>query len=111
MTEALRRQGARVAQSSVHLHATFDAADKATGLARHFEEHLGVDASIARARVAFVGDSGNDAPCFMSLVTTIGVANVRRHAAQLVALPRYVTQAEMGAGFAEFVRHFLQLRG
>ena len=38
---------------------------------------------------------------------SIGVANVARFAGRLAALPKYVTRAEAGAGFAELVSHLL----
>jgi HAD superfamily hydrolase (TIGR01484 family) len=110
MDAAMRKAGARTTRSSVHLHATFDAADKASGLADFCQHHLGIDASIIQAKMAFIGDSGNDAPCFAGLQSTFGVANVCKHRAQLTVLPKYVTKAEMGAGFAEFAHHILAAR-
>jgi hypothetical protein len=35
------------------------------------------------------------------------VANIRRFEAQLTHPPRYITQGERGAGFAELTRHLL----
>jgi hypothetical protein len=34
---------------------------------------------------------------------SVGVANIRRFLPELVHLPRFVTEAERGAGFAEVV--------
>ena len=41
---------------------------------------------------------------------SVGVANIARFVAQLQHLPRYVTQGERGAGFAELVHHLLAAR-
>jgi hydroxymethylpyrimidine pyrophosphatase-like HAD family hydrolase len=52
----------------------------------------------------YVGDSTNDQLMFDAFPNSIGVANVRRFEAQLAHLPRYITDAERGAGFAEVAR-------
>jgi HAD superfamily hydrolase (TIGR01484 family) len=104
--------GARTTRSSVHLHATFDADDKATGtlayLARAFAEDPG---AATGARWAFCGDSGNDAACFAAFRTTFAVANVKDHLARIPVGPRYVTRGAMGDGFAEIARTLLERRG
>ncbi|MGL6204836.1 MAG: HAD family hydrolase, partial [Giesbergeria sp.] len=41
---------------------------------------------------------------------SVGVANIARFVPQLHHLPRYVTQAERGAGFAELARALLAAR-
>jgi HAD superfamily hydrolase (TIGR01484 family) len=106
----IERAGARWTQSSVHLHATFDADDKASGAVRFCVRELGVESGAALARFAFVGDSGNDAPCFAAFRTTFGVANVRAHAARLSVPPRYVAALPMGDGFAEIAGEILRKR-
>jgi HAD superfamily hydrolase (TIGR01484 family) len=113
--EELRRfvidLGARSTTSSVHLHATFQGDDKASGAFRMLRQRRGIDAGRARARAAFVGDSGNDAPCFAAFSTTVGVANVARWVPSLSVPPRYVTPSPMGAGFVELARHLVSARG
>jgi HAD superfamily hydrolase (TIGR01484 family) len=99
--------GARWTQSSVHLHATFDVDDKASGALRFCARELGELQSSAPFRFAFVGDSGNDAPCFAAFRTTFGVANVRASLGRLSVPPRYVASAAMGDGFAEIATHLL----
>jgi hypothetical protein len=42
---------------------------------------------------------------------SVGVANIARFVPQLHALPRYVAQAERGAGFAEVAHALLTARG
>lgn len=102
--------GARRTRSSVHLHATFDADDKASGALRFCARELGVDPSAALARFAFVGDSGNDGACFAAFHTTFGVANVAASVARLSVPPRYVSGSAMGEGFAEIARAILSER-
>lgn len=107
--EATRR-GVHTLASSVHLHLSFDPADKATGTLRLLEAAFGEDPSRARRTHAFVGDSGNDAAAFAAFTTTIGVANVRAYLQSLPVPPKYVTQAAMGRGFAELATTLVELR-
>ena len=58
-------------------------------------------------RWVFVGDSTNDQLMFEAFPNSVGVANVRRFEAQLVHLPRYITEGARGAGFAELARAVL----
>jgi hypothetical protein len=48
---------------------------------------------------------------FEHFPNSIGVANIRRFEAEMTHLPRYVTQSERGAGFAEVANVILQARG
>jgi HAD superfamily hydrolase (TIGR01484 family) len=107
----IERAGARWTQSSVHLHATFDPSDKASGAVAFCRAELGEESGAALARFAFVGDSGNDAPCFAAFRTTFGVANVRAYVARLSVPPRYVASRAMGDGFAEIAAAILERRG
>ncbi len=100
-------QGARTSVSSIHLHVTFDGADKASGALGLLGELFGEDATVARARYAFVGDSGNDAPAFAAFAVTIGVANLR---GRFTRPPRFIARAAAGAGFAEAVDALLETR-
>jgi HAD superfamily hydrolase (TIGR01484 family) len=103
----LREQGARSFVSSVHLHATFDYADKASGAVRVLAEDSGLDATAVRHAYAYLGDSENDAACFAAFAVSIGVANLRGRA---TLRPRYMTSQPMGAGVAEAARVILSLR-
>jgi HAD superfamily hydrolase (TIGR01484 family) len=107
LTAFARERGATVHVSSVHLHVGYDATDKASGAVRLLEALSGVDPTRALSRYAFVGDSENDAACFGAFKTTIGVANLR---GRPTLLPRYITRAERGAGFAELARTLGSLR-
>ncbi len=106
----VQSRGARALVSSVHLHATYEGDDKASGALRALFLLLGLDAGRARARAAFVGDSENDAACFASFRTTVGVANIAPYLPRLSVPPRFVTEKPMGAGFAELVETLLARR-
>ena len=103
----LREQGARVFVSSVHLHATFDYADKASGAVRLLAADSGLDATAVRHAYAYLGDSENDAACFAAFAVSIGVANLRGRA---TLRPRYITSQPMGAGVVEAAERILSLR-
>jgi hypothetical protein len=110
VVEVIEAAGARWSLSSVHLHATFDTDDKASGAVRFCARELGEDAGAVLSRYAFVGDSGNDAACFNAFRTTFGVANVRASLGRIGVCPAYVARLPMGEGFAEVVAAILQHR-
>ena len=60
-------------------------------------------------RWVFVGDSGNDQAMFQHFTHSVGVANIRRFASTLTHLPRYITPAERGAGFAQVLVFFFRV--
>jgi HAD superfamily hydrolase (TIGR01484 family) len=107
VTTFLEARGARTARSSIHLHATFDLHDKATGSLAFLARELGIDPAAALAAVPFVGDSANDRPCFSAFERSVGVANVREHLGGLARTPRYVTRAPRSEGFLELARALL----
>jgi hypothetical protein len=110
IARAIEEAGARWTRSSVHLHATYDKDDKASGTLRFLAQQLGEEAGAAVTRFAFVGDSGNDAACFAAFRTTFGVANVRAALRHLTVPPRYVADRSMGGGFAEVAAEILRKR-
>lgn len=110
IADQILRAGARTSRSSVHIHATFDVDDKASGAVGFLALAFGEDAGRALHRYAFIGDSGNDAPCFSAFQMTFGVANVTSALSRLAVPPRFVAGLPMGAGFAEVARALLALR-
>jgi HAD superfamily hydrolase (TIGR01484 family) len=102
--------GARTTRSTVHLHASYERDDKASGAVRFVGERFGTDAGTALARWAFIGDSPNDAACFAALRPTFGVANVRAFASRMSVPPRWISPSERGEGFAEIARAILEKR-
>ncbi|MCZ7687180.1 MAG: HAD-IIB family hydrolase [Sandaracinaceae bacterium] len=109
LVSIIDESGARALVSSVHAHVIAGSWDKARGAARAVEDALG--APLERGRWIFVGDSGNDAEAFAWFERTVGVANVREHLSRLPVPPRFVTEQERGAGFAELAAHVLSARG
>lgn len=102
--------GARTTRSSVHLHASFERDDKASGAMRFVRQRFGEDPGRAVYRWAFAGDSSNDAACFAALRTTFGVANVRAFVPKLCVPPRYIAGAERGEGFVEIAQALIRCR-
>lgn len=102
--------GARTTRSTVHLHASYERDDKASGALRFVRARFGVDAGAALVRWAFAGDSANDAACFAAFTTTFGVANVRAFIGKMSVPPRYVASRERGVGFAEIAAAILAAR-
>lgn len=100
------RAGAHTTRSSVHLHYTFDRADKATG-ALGYVAQRGQDPTRARRQFAFVGDSDNDAACFAAFSISVGVSNLRGN---FSIRPRFVTRGACSEGFVEFSRILVSSR-
>lgn len=107
----MQEAGMSAKVSSIHVNGWFGEYDK-LGMTRELlRERFGVDLDAARAHYLFVGDSPNDAPMFGYFPLSVGVANVRRFAAQLEHAPAFVTAAAGGAGFAELAARVLAARG
>jgi HAD superfamily hydrolase (TIGR01484 family) len=102
-----RSRGARTVRSSVHLHVCFDGSDKGSGAVRALCTAFGIDATTARSRFAFIGDSENDEPAFNTFKLTVGVSNLR---GRPTVSPGYRTAAARGLGFAEFAQRLSSLR-
>lgn len=103
-----RERGASVVQSSIQLHVSYDADDKASGVVRLLRLLHGVDSSVATHRFAFIGDSENDGSCFAAFHYSFGVSNLRGRPS---LLPRYRAQHPSSAGFIEITDALLGARG
>jgi HAD superfamily hydrolase (TIGR01484 family) len=106
----IEAEGARATVSSVHAHAQLGDHDKAQGVARAAATLWGLSAEQVQRGFLFVGDSGNDAAAFGWFEHSAGVANVSRFLDRLPHPPRYVAEAECGAGFAEIAGVLLRRR-
>ncbi|MHB1249867.1 MAG: HAD family hydrolase, partial [Polaromonas sp.] len=73
-------------------------------------ELLGRELDAELARWVYVGDSTNDQLMFQAFPHSVGVANLRRFEAELSHKPRYITESERGAGFAEVAAALLEAR-
>jgi hydroxymethylpyrimidine pyrophosphatase-like HAD family hydrolase len=67
----------------------------------------GRDLDVERERWVYVGDSTNDQQMFGWFALSVGVANLRRFAAELHTWPAWITDGERGDGFAEVARRLL----
>ena len=111
IAETFREGGAEAKLSSIHVNAWIGGWDKLSGL-RHLFAALWapLEGAAMLGRVAYLGDSPNDAPLFAALPLSVGVANVRPFLPAMPAAPAYVTEHEAGAGFAEFADAVLAAR-
>jgi hypothetical protein len=108
---AIEAEGGRCLVSSVQVHITLCASDKAAGLARAARGCLGLDVGARRGRWLFVGDSPNDAGAFAYFPHSVGVANVEEFLPMLEHRPAYVTAGDRGRGFGELAGRVLASRG
>ena len=106
----MRAAGMNATVSSIHINGWFGAYDKWQGARWMVQTLLRRALEHETDRWVYVGDSTNDQVMFQHLPHSVGVANIARFAAQLQRLPRYVTQGERGAGFAELAHAILSAR-
>ncbi|MCA3559847.1 MAG: HAD-IIB family hydrolase [Aestuariivirga sp.] len=107
---AFHAEGAAAKVSSIHVNAWFGDHDKLTMSKRFLAESFDIRIQTELDRIAYCGDSPNDAPMFAVFPLGIGVANIRPYAKLMAHLPNYVTAGECGHGFAEFVDAVLMAR-
>ena len=103
----MQAEGMTATVSSIHINGWFGEHNKVVGARWAVRQLFARDLDAEMDDWVFVGDSTNDQLMFDAFPNSIGVANVRRFEAQLAHLPRYVTNAERGAGFAEVARAVL----
>lgn len=106
----MREHGMNATVSSIHVNGWYGDHNKLSGARWAVRELLGRDLDAELGRWVYVGDSTNDVLMFEHFPHSVGVANVRRFEAQLAHKPRYVTDGERGAGFAELARAILAPR-
>ena len=101
--QIMQGEGMNATVSSIHINGWFGLHNKLAGARWIVRELLGRDLDAEAERWVYVGDSTNDQLMFAHFPHSIGVANIRRFEAELTHKPRYITQGERGAGFAEVV--------
>ena len=106
----MRSEGMHATVSSIHINGWYGTHNKLEG-ARWIVQKLW-DRTLDDEMDCwvYVGDSTNDQLMFQAFANSIGVANVQRFVPVLTHLPRYITRAERGAGFAEVVQAILDSR-
>jgi HAD superfamily hydrolase (TIGR01484 family) len=103
--------GAVAKISSIHVNGWFGDYDKLSMSRRFLADAFGIDIDRDGSKVAFAGDSPNDEPMFAFFENGVGVANIRTFTDRMTHLPRWITSAEGGQGFAEFAEHVITARG
>ena len=107
----MQSEGMNASVSSIHINGWYGPHNKLEGARWVVSQLLGRNLDAELERWVFVGDSTNDQLMFEAFPNSVGVANVRRFEAQLSHKPRYITQGERGAGFAEVVAALLAAHG
>jgi HAD superfamily hydrolase (TIGR01484 family) len=97
----MRDAGMNATVSSIHINGWFGAHNKLEGARWIVRELFGRNLDAEIDRWVYVGDSTNDQVMFEHFPHSVGVANIARFVPQLTHRPRFVTQGERGAGFAE----------
>jgi len=103
----MREAGLTAKVSSIHVNGWFGSYDKLSMTKTLFTERFGTDLDATNGAFVFAGDSPNDAPMFAFFERSVGVANIARFMGHLASAPKYITQRESGAGFAELVAYLL----
>jgi hydroxymethylpyrimidine pyrophosphatase-like HAD family hydrolase len=103
----MQAEGLNATVSSIHINGWYGAHDKLAGARWIVRELLGRELDGEIDRWVYVGDSTNDQLMFRHFPHSVGVANIRRFEADLAHFPRYISQGERGAGFADVVHTLL----
>jgi len=108
--QIMQSEGMNATVSSIHINGWYGAHNKLAGARWIVRELFGRELDVELASWVYVGDSTNDQLMFETFPHSVGVANIRRFEAELSHTPRYITEGERGAGFAEVAAVLLQAR-
>lgn len=108
--QIMHSEGMNATVSSIHINGWFGTHNKLDGARWIVRELLSRELDTEMDHWVYVGDSTNDQLMFEAFDNSVGVANVRRFEAQLTHPPRYITDGERGAGFAEVAAALLAAR-
>ena len=106
----MREEGMHATVSSIHVNGWFGSHDKLSAARWMVRRLFGRALDDERERWVYVGDSTNDQLMFGFFPLGVGVANLRRFAAELHTWPTYLTEGERGDGFAEVARRLVDSR-
>ncbi len=106
----MEAEGMVATVSSIHVNGWFGRHSKLTAAQWMLQRLFGRTLASELPHWVYVGDSTNDQPMFQAFPLSVGVANLRRFAAQLQHWPAYITEGERGSGFAEVAAALLQAR-
>jgi len=107
VVEYLIDQGLTVKTSSIHINAHWGNWDKLSSTRAMIRELMNKELEDIVEESAFIGDSLNDETMFEFFKHTVGVSNIANFESFLVHRPKWVTNADRGAGFAEFANILL----
>jgi len=107
----MQSEGMSATVSSIHINGWYGEHNKLVGARWIVQQLWGRTLDAEITRWVYVGDSTNDQRMFEAFDNSFGVANIRRFVPELTHLPRYVTQGERGAGFAQVVQALLSTPG
>jgi len=104
-------EGCTAKVSSIHVNGWFGSHDKLTMTRSCLSDLFDIDAGRDNERIAFIGDSPNDAPMFGFFSNSVGVANVSDFMLPAPAQPKWVASRRSSEGFVEFAELLLGARG
>jgi HAD superfamily hydrolase (TIGR01484 family) len=107
----MQQAGMTATVSSIHVNGWFGSHSKWSGAQWMVQRLFGRRLDDEAGRWVYVGDSTNDQLMFRHFPHSVGVANLRRFAAELQHWPAWITAGERGQGFAEVARALLAARG
>lgn len=107
----MQAEGLTATVSSIHINGWIGSHNKWTAAQWMVQRLYGRELQHEIERWIYVGDSTNDQLLFENFPLAVGVANLRRFAAELRVWPAWLTEAERGAGFAEVAQALLAARG
>jgi HAD superfamily hydrolase (TIGR01484 family) len=106
----MHEEGLHATVSSIHVNGWYGTHDKLSAARWMVRRLFGRALDDERERWVYVGDSTNDQQMFGFFPLSVGVANLRRFAAELHIWPAYLTEGERGDGFAEVAQRLLDAR-
>jgi HAD superfamily hydrolase (TIGR01484 family) len=106
----MQQEGMNATVSSIHVNGWFGSHTKLSAAHWMVRRLYKRDLAGETDRWIYVGDSTNDQALFGAFPLSVGVANLRRFAAELHTWPAYIAEGERGAGFAEVARALLAAR-
>ena len=106
----MQAEGMTATVSSIHVNGWFGSHTKLSAAHWMLQRLYGRELAGEIGRWIYVGDSTNDQAMFGAFALSVGVANLRRFAAELHTWPAYITAGERGEGFAEVARALLAAR-
>lgn len=105
------KRGAHAKVSSIHVNAWYGDFNKQSGFIEAQRILSNRDKSLLDLDVwAYLGDSPNDAPMFEFIPNSIGVRNIENFLKEIKTAPKFMTQSDGGAGFAEFAVKLLRMK-